>query len=177
MPKHLICICMKYTEATIVFREVPDETTLAVNISGCPVRCPSCHSKWLWDYVGSVLDEDTLLRLIEDNKGITCVALMGGDADPRRVAELLIAVRRKYGRGLKTCWYSGRDLETALRYVGPNALDYLKVGPYIESRGPLDNPRTNQRMYHIERREGPFGTIDTHYIDITSRFWQKTHQE
>ena len=168
---------MKYTEANIVFREVPDETTLAINISGCPVRCPSCHSKWLWNDVGSVLDEDTLLHLIEANKGITCVSLMGGDAEPDRVAVLLMAVRRKYGSRIKTCWYSGRDLETALRYVGPFALDYLKVGPYIDECGPLDNPNTNQRMYRIVNKVGSFGTMNTHYEDITYKFWPKGSEE
>ena len=44
------------------------------------------------------------------------------------------------------------------------AFDYVKVGPYIEARGPLNNPNTNQRLYH-------------HGEDITARFWHKGLEE
>ena len=33
---------LRYTDYDIVFREIPDETTLAVNLAGCPNRCPWC---------------------------------------------------------------------------------------------------------------------------------------
>lgn len=38
---------MKYSDAQVVFAEVPDEITLAISISGCPNRCPGCHSQHL----------------------------------------------------------------------------------------------------------------------------------
>ena len=38
---------MKYIDTKIVFSEVPDEITLAINISGCPIHCADCHSKYL----------------------------------------------------------------------------------------------------------------------------------
>jgi len=28
-------------------------------------------------------------------------------------------------------------------------LDYIKLGPYVEEKGGLDNPNTNQRFYRI----------------------------
>ena len=34
---------LRYTDYDIVFREIPDETTLAVNLAGCPNRCPGCN--------------------------------------------------------------------------------------------------------------------------------------
>ena len=43
---------MKYYNYDVVFQEIPDETTLAINISNCPCRCPGCHSKFLWEDVG-----------------------------------------------------------------------------------------------------------------------------
>ena len=31
---------MKYLNHDVVFREFPDEVTLAINLTGCPNRCP-----------------------------------------------------------------------------------------------------------------------------------------
>ena len=72
---------LKYTDTEIVFREIPDEITLAINISGCPIHCPDCHSKELWQDIGEELTEEKLCSLIEENKGITCVCFMGGEND------------------------------------------------------------------------------------------------
>lgn len=163
---------LRYLETEIVFREVPDETALAVNVTGCPVRCPDCHSKHLWKDVGKVLSKEALACLVCDNPGITCVALMGGDGDPAAVAELLMSLRSAFGYGLRTCWYSGRSLEEARFHVGPMALDYLKVGPYVSELGPLDSPSTNQRMYRILREPVYGGGLNVRYVDITSKFWK-----
>jgi len=38
---------LKYTTAQVVFSEIPDEITLAINLSNCPIHCPNCHSKEL----------------------------------------------------------------------------------------------------------------------------------
>ena len=43
---------LKYVNTGVVFQEIPDEVTLAVNLSGCPCRCPGCHSRYLWQDVG-----------------------------------------------------------------------------------------------------------------------------
>lgn len=142
---------MKYVDTQVVFREVPDELTLAINISGCPVKCPGCHSSYLAQDIGEILDEESLQNLIDTNPGITCVSFMGGDADPAWVAHLADKVK---GMGLKTCWYSGRDL-TLAKPVIPS-LDFIKVGPYIDEFGPLDFSTTNQRFYRIEHTaDGP----------------------
>lgn len=163
---------MRYVSSEVVFREVPGEITLAVNISGCPLRCRGCHSPWLWTDAGRDLTEDALAALIDTNPGVTCVALMGGDGDPATVARLLLTVKRSHP-AIKTCWYSGRSLEEALRDVGPAAPDYLKVGPYVEALGPLDSPATNQRMYRVVRTPRPDGGEDVRYEDITPTFWRR----
>lgn len=136
---------MKYVDTQVVFREVPDELTLAINISGCPVKCPGCHSSYLAQDIGEILDEESLQNLIDANPGITCVSFMGGDADPAYVSHLADRVKEI---GLKTCWYSGRDLTLAQPVIP--SLDFIKVGPYIDEFGPLDFETTNQRFYHIE---------------------------
>ena len=143
---------MKYADVKIVFREVPDEITLAVNISGCPVGCKGCHSPYLAGDVGEPLDAAALDRLIASNPGITCVSLMGGDADPAYVGQLCRHLKEQYP-GLKTCWYSGRLLDRAGDVLP--WLDFIKVGPWIEEFGPLDSPTTNQRFYAIFHDPAP----------------------
>lgn len=136
---------LKYTDARVVFCEVPDEISLAINISGCPCRCKGCHSEYLARDIGEPLTAQTLDSLVNRNKGITCVSFMGGDGDPEEVRRLSGHVRRNHG--LKTCWYSGRPLSRNRKYIG--SFDYVKVGPYIEKCGPLVSPKTNQRFYSV----------------------------
>ena len=150
----------------VVFAEVPDEISLAISIAGCPCRCPACHSQHLWDNDGTPLDDTELDNLLAANAGITCVAFMGGDAEPAAVAALADRVKAK---GLKTCWYSGRGLEDDMKWA--HHYDYLKTGPYIEGRGPIDIPTTNQRFFVvIPIWEGTSLML----ADITYKFQKRT---
>ena len=98
---------LKFTGYDIVFQEVPGEVSLALNLSRCPFRCPACHSPYLRENVGEVLDEKALSALLEKyGRTVTCVCFMGGDADPEAVTRLAAFVHRDYP-GLKTAWYSG----------------------------------------------------------------------
>lgn len=144
---------MKYVDTKVVFREVPEEITLAINISGCPVKCPGCHSSYLAQDIGTVLDRNSLRKMIAENPGISCVSFMGGDADPAFIRELAMFTKSLVPE-LRTSWYSGRDLQHAQPVL--DALDYVKVGPYIDECGPLDWETTNQRFYSIKHTEnGP----------------------
>ena len=156
---------MKFADTKVVFREIPDEITLAINISGCPVKCPGCHSSYLVQDIGEVLDRNSLKVLIEDNPGISCVSFMGGDADPAYIRELSLWVKDTWP-GMKTGWYSGRDLAHAQAVL--DALDFVKVGPFIDECGPLDWETTNQRFYKVEK--SPDGPVLT---DWTPRFRKK----
>ena len=134
---------LKYANFDIVFQEVPDEVTLAINISNCPNQCPGCHSKYLWENVGKELDEDELNRLIAQyESGITCVCFMGGDNEPDRVAELALQMKNNH-KGLKAAWYSGKN---DLPNVSTDHFDYIKLGSYVAELGALDSITTNQRM-------------------------------
>lgn len=156
---------MKYVDTKVVFREVPDEVTLAINISNCPVKCPGCHSSYLAQDIGEVLDSESLAMLVNKNPGVTCVSFMGGDAEPSRVRELALELKRRDPQ-MKICWYSGRGLDNARPVL--DALDFLKVGPYIDECGPLDSPTTNQRFYRvIQQPDGP------RLEDWTARFRRK----
>ena len=80
---------LKYTDVDVVFQEIPDEVTLAVNLSGCPCHCPGCHSMHLWKDDGNPLTNDALDNLLDRQpSGISCVAFMGGDAAPEEVDAL-----------------------------------------------------------------------------------------
>lgn len=156
---------MKYTTSEIVFREIPDEITLAINISNCPIHCPGCHSPELWEDIGEELTSEVLEKLIEDSEGITCVAFMGGDADPNYIIDLAVTVKLKNPE-LKVAWYSGRE-SIRLDMMHLLAFDYIKLGPYIKERGPLNEPNTNQHLYMKIYKEG--GGVE--FVDITNKFW------
>lgn len=153
---------LKYTDYDIVFQEIPDEVTLAVNLSGCPNRCPGCHSPQLQQDVGAPLTAEALDKLLDRYKGsVTCVCLMGGDADPQAVAELTEHLRQNHPN-LRIGWYSGRPEPPA----GFRAalFDYLKLGPYVAALGGLRSPATNQRLWRLH----PDGSR----TDLTVRFRQ-----
>ncbi len=157
---------MKYVDTLVVFREVPNEITLAINVSNCPVKCPDCHSSYLTQDVGDVLDTSSLAELIAKNPGISCVSFMGGDAEPMLVRDYSLWIKQNYP-DMKVCWYSGRDIKNAEPVL--DALDFVKVGPYIDKYGPLDKETTNQRFYKVDHEEGkPILT------DWTRKFQEKS---
>ena len=95
---------LKYISYAIVFQEVPNETTLAFNISGCPYHCKGCHSQYLWEYEGDNLLENMENIINQYNNYITCVCFMGGD---QNIYELGLALKQCKKMGYKTCVYSG----------------------------------------------------------------------
>lgn len=154
---------LKYVNTGVVFQEIPDEVTLSVNISNCPCHCPGCHSKYLWGDIGEPLDHEAVDKLVADyGSDITCICLMGGDAEPAEVNELAKYVHDNHPT-IKVGWYSGRLRISEA--IDRNNFDYIKIGPYIAHLGGLKDKTTNQRLY---KRTG----IDT-FTDITQRFWKK----
>ena len=151
---------MKYVDTKIVMQEIPDEVTLAINISNCPCHCKGCHSSYLAEDIGEDLSIERLTQLGTEAEGITCIAFMGGDADPKRVNRLAKWVKEELD--LKVCWYSGRD--TISNEINLENFDYIKVGRYDEFLGPLNSRTTNQRLYKV---------IDGRLFDITNRFWNE----
>ncbi len=137
----------------IVCQEIPDEVTLAVNISCCPNRCPGCHSPWLWGDEGEPMTEDFLDALIgRYASAITCFCFMGGDADPSEIQRLAFWIIDRFP-GIRTAWYSGRqELPDGFDL---RSMNYIKLGPYIEELGGLKSPTTNQVFYVV----GPDGTM------------------
>ena len=136
---------MKFYNYDIVFQEIPDEVTLAVNITNCPNHCPGCHSPHLWEDTGIPLTEEVMDGLMERyGNQITCFCFMGGDGQMASLERLAAHLRRNYP--VKIAWYSGQDeLPKHLELF-----DFVKTGPYIRERGGLKSPGTNQRLYRIE---------------------------
>lgn len=181
---HITCIClinmtqistrnilrrkMKIYNYEIVFQEFPDEVTLALNISNCPCHCKGCHSPFLAEDNGVKLTEKRFKTLLKNNPGITCVGFMGGDRDPQEVMDWARWIK-EYNPNLKVGWYSGRD-------EFPNnfdvfVFDYIKIGHYDESRGPLSSPMTNQIMFKAEYKYDSNGVKHLYRMnDITNKF-------
>ena len=158
---------VKYYNAMVVFEEIPDEITLAINITNCPCHCVGSHSKFLWEDVGTELTFEELERLIKENDGITCVCFMGGDANPKEINDLATYVNVKNVCGhksLKIGWYSGKD--ELSEDIDTSLFNYIKIGHYDEKLGGLNKKTTNQRLYKIEYSKESL-------IDITSKFWKK----
>jgi anaerobic ribonucleoside-triphosphate reductase activating protein len=151
---------LRYTSYDVVFQEIPDEITLAFNISNCPNRCRGCHSPYLMEDVGTILDETLLAALVAKYRNaITCVCFMGGDAEPAEVERLAAFLQNDCA--VKTGWYSGRadiPADCSIRHF-----DYIKLGPYVRRLGGLDSATTNQRFYRVENEN---------LIDITNRFFR-----
>jgi len=140
---------MKLFNWDIVFEEVPDETTLALNISNCPYKCKGCHSPFLQTNVGDELTELYLLDLINKNDGITCIAFMGGDRYLSLLNKFAKLIKSMYN--LKVAWYSGRTKLPEV--IDLNYFDFIKLGPYIKEFGGLDSKNTNQKFYKIENNK------------------------
>lgn len=149
---------LKYVDTLVSFSEVPDEITLCINITGCKIGCKNCHSPYLAEDIGNILNLQALTSLIDSNSGITCVCIMGGDANPSKVDDIAQDIKEYYPK-LKVAWYSGK--QKLSKDINLEFFDFIKLGPYIEELGPLNSKTTNQRFYKIENNK---------LIDITYKF-------
>ena len=150
---------MKYLDYAITFREFLNEIALCINITNCSFHFKGCHSPELWEDIGTELTIQELSKLINSNKGITCIGFMGGIPEDINTFACYVYFEHK----LKVGWYWGGnylpdDIKDKLFYF-----DYIKLGPYIMERGGLDNPNTNQRFYHVK---------DGVLVDWTYKFWK-----
>ena len=151
---------LKYLNTQVTFAEVPDEITLCINITGCKNGCKNCHSSYLAQDIGTELTFNEVRKLIKKNSGISCIALMGGDAEPDKINTLASFIINHYG-SIKVAWYSGRqELNNNIDLCN---FGYIKLGPYKEEFGPLNSRTTNQRFYKVNGKE---------LVDITNKFWK-----
>lgn len=159
---------MKYIpeDVQVTFREIPDCICLTINISGCKVHCPGCHSKYLWEDIGEELTPEVVADLLDKNKGVNCVVFFGGN-DYEALNSLAMLVKLRSDFPYKVAWYTGEDKIPDKIALG--LFDYVKVGPYIEEKGPLDKETTNQKLYKVDHVGDGWNKM----TDITSEFWHK----
>lgn len=151
---------LKYLNTQVTFAEVPDEITLCINITGCKNGCKNCHSSYLAQDIGTELTFNEVMKLIKKNSGISCIAIMGGDAEPDKINTLASFIINHYN-SIKVAWYSGR--QELSNSIDLSNFDYIKLGSYKEEFGPLNSRTTNQRFYKVNGKE---------LVDITSKFWK-----
>lgn len=149
---------IKFVNYDIVFREIPNLVSLALNISNCQNTCKGCHSKYLQQDIGTILTEKIIDELLEINKGINCIIFMGEGNDREELLKIANYIKNK---NIYVAIYSGSN-KVPLSYF--KIFDYIKIGPYIKEKGPLDNINTNQKLYKIENRK---------VLDITYMFHKK----
>ena len=125
---------LRFYTQQVVWQEVPNETSLAFLISGCPLGCKGCHSA---------------KQLKKYRHLITCVLFMGGEW---HLEQLLARLKQVRKAGLKTCLYTGLEMhELDLRII--SELTYLKTGRWIAELGGLNSPNTNQRFIDLRTQE------------------------
>lgn len=149
---------LKYEKYMVTFTEVPDEIALCFNLTNCPCHCEKCFEPWLRDDFGTVLTFEDIEKIwtTEFYNSPTCICFLGGDNDHKEVARLSKLIHEKLH--LKTAMYSGFQ---KFDEVLAADLDYYKIGPYDETKGPLNKKTTNQIFFKKE---------DAAWIDITYKF-------
>lgn len=152
----------------VVLEEIPDKVSLAIDISGCLGDCEGCHSPFLRTDVGEPLTPEVIDALIADNFGVNCFLFLGEGRDQQALLALAGHIRHAHPK-MALALYSGRGRVEDAVFA---AFDYVKTGPYRPARGPLNNPGTNQRLYHVSHHAGGDGTRYS-LEDITSRFWHR----
>ncbi len=152
---------LKYCDYDIVFQEIPDEITLAINLSRCPNGCVGCHSPQLMGDIGERLNEEVINSLIEKyGSSITCICFMGGDNSPKDINSLASYIHSTLPE-CKTGWYSGKT--NISEDINLKNFEYIKIGAYKKEYGALKCKTTNQKLYKIDKN----GNKE----DITFRFW------
>jgi anaerobic ribonucleoside-triphosphate reductase activating protein len=138
---------MNYAGYDITLIEIPNEISLTILISGCPNRCPDCHSKFAWNKnFGKELNKNTFIEILNKyKKTITCVCFLGGEWDSNLVE--LIKISKNYN--LRIGLYSGLNNISDIDKSITSNIDYLKIGEYCKAKGDLSSKNTNQKLYKI----------------------------
>lgn len=142
---------IRFFSEQVVWQEVPNETSLAFLICGCPLKCKGCHSAESWKTTsGQILTENYLIHKLKQYQGLlSCVLFMGGEWHADQLLALLKCVKAER---LNTCLYTGLEYdEVPTNLLGE--LTYIKTGRWIAERGGLNSLTTNQRFIDLRTGE------------------------
>ena len=128
---------LNYSYPQQTFQEVPGEITLTLSISGCLLRCEGCHSKDTYPVnFGIKLTYREIDKLLKKYKHTSCILFYGGEWNMPELKSMIQYIKKLR---IKVCLYSGYELSFFSNDI-LNLLDFIKVGPFIKSRGNLNNP-------------------------------------
>jgi len=137
----------RYSSCTVTLSEMPGYTTLVFSLQGCKIKCPDCHSKYLWDEeAGIPLTAERFISAIEDCDGLINAVLFLGDIEDSLHYAI---IAKEYD--LTTGSYTGKSRGECDLYF--KYFDYVKIGPYDKDLGGLESPTTNQRYIRTSDME------------------------
>lgn len=136
---------MYYHDMQIALQEVPGQISICFSISGCQLKCPGCHSPFLWkEKYGEKLTQNIYLDILDRYKGLaTCVLFMGGEWHTQKLSKYLNIAQKL---GYKTCLYTG---ETSVSKCILDELTWIKTGRWDSDLGGLDSAKTNQKFIEV----------------------------
>jgi len=149
---------IKYNNFDVVFSEIPDKVSLAINITNCQYKCMGCHSPELREDIGIELTTDEIDNMLLKNSGVNCVVFMGEGNDSKALRNIALYTKNKHK--IEVAIYSGSDF---IRWEFEDVFDYIKIGHYDEVLGDLRMKTTNQKLFHF---------TDGKIIDITYKYWK-----
>lgn len=125
---------------------------------GCPHHCPDCHNPETWEFsIGTNMDEEQLLEIINKNLLCRAVTLSGGEPFAQAEGFAKLAGMLK-AAGYEVAAYTGYTFEqlmhgTAEQKALLEALDVLIDGPFVSALRSMDNSfrgSSNQRILNIK---------------------------
>ena len=159
-------------QVTVSLNEVPDKVSCVVELGGCLRACKGCHSPNLQ---GTFTKPKMYLSDLEEfvdnqiEKGCDAICIMGGDCSCEMTLDELKAVVNTLATIAPVCLYSSNPNAEPFEEM---QLKWLKVGPYIESKGGLETPGTNQMLLEITR-SNRVDIIDTFHHEVTEELAYK----
>lgn len=154
---------------TVSVNEIPDHIAVAIELGNCSRHCKGCHSEWCREKLPKSQWMDLELIMHKVNKhvqnGADAIVLMGGTTngiEPTQLKDAIDILSSYAPVGL----YSGAVFSASIHsYLKRNSkLRWLKTGNFIQERGGLDSPMTNQRF---------FAKIGEGWVDLTHVFTRK----
>lgn len=165
----------------ITFNELPDKMAYAIELGACKQHCVGCHSPELQKEDVSLTSLLDILEEAQDaiDAGANAIVVMGGTNNKHITAESLIALLQDLSDIAPTGLYSGSEDEEQDKMIAMEGhCTWLKTGPYMDTLGGLESPRTNQRFYRIMttyRLDAQDNLVDVRpcFLDETHKFWRR----